>query len=299
MTSFYHYDGQLSTRQLTDGSQTVTDTYTYDAFGNLLNRSGATENDYLYTGEQYDPNIGFYYLRARYYNQTSGRFLTMDTYQGSVFEPASLHKYLYCGADPVGNWDPSGNETAMSLSAKLAWSVIIFSTLFLINSIANYFESGEGVDWQDYFLGLGLAVVGGASAYHITLLQSAKIMLAANIIMGAVLGCGEYLSSSEEIIVYGIVETTVTRSVAHGVKSGNLEFEEDFLWDISMGGLLESLDRILQNFYLKIKDAVGNSKEAWDKLINYFMSGVSKGSQKKAYDIYPWKTKESDWNNNE
>jgi len=100
LTSYYHYDGQLSTRQLTDGSQTVTDTYTYDAFGNLLNRSGATENDYLYTGEQYDPNIGFYYLRARYYNQAIGRFLTMDTYQGSVFEPASLHKYLYCAGCP-------------------------------------------------------------------------------------------------------------------------------------------------------------------------------------------------------
>ena len=41
VTSYYHYDGQMSTRQLTDdpatGPAVVTDTYTYDAFGNLIN----------------------------------------------------------------------------------------------------------------------------------------------------------------------------------------------------------------------------------------------------------------------
>jgi hypothetical protein len=65
--SFYHYDWQMSTRQLTDSSGNITDGYTFDAFGVLLDKFGATENDYLYTGEQYDVNVGFYYLRARYY----------------------------------------------------------------------------------------------------------------------------------------------------------------------------------------------------------------------------------------
>ena len=109
LTYFYHTDGQLSTRQLTDVSQNITDTYTYDAFGLLLNQTGGTENNYLYTGEQYDPNVGFYYLRARYYNQSNGRFMTMDTWPGSMFEPASLHKYLYCVGNPVNMWDPSGH----------------------------------------------------------------------------------------------------------------------------------------------------------------------------------------------
>jgi len=75
--AYFHYDGQLSTWQLTDTSAQITDKYTYDAFGLLLNRSGSTLNHYMYTGEQYDPNVGFYYLRARYYNPTSGRFFTM------------------------------------------------------------------------------------------------------------------------------------------------------------------------------------------------------------------------------
>ncbi len=66
--SFYGYDGQGSVRFLSDASATVTDTYDYDAFGNLIYRSGTTANDYLYSGEQFDANLGFYYLRARYMN---------------------------------------------------------------------------------------------------------------------------------------------------------------------------------------------------------------------------------------
>ena len=35
-----------------------TDTYEYDAFGNLVNSTGTTPNNYLYRGEQYDPDLG-------------------------------------------------------------------------------------------------------------------------------------------------------------------------------------------------------------------------------------------------
>jgi hypothetical protein len=62
LTSYYHYDGQLSTRQLTDKAENITDEYVYDAFGILIDHAGTSNNDFLYTGEQYDPNAGFYYL---------------------------------------------------------------------------------------------------------------------------------------------------------------------------------------------------------------------------------------------
>ena len=104
----YHYDGHGSTIALTDHLETVTDTYTYDAWGELLASTGSTPNNYLYTGEQYDPNVGFYYLRARYYNPSLGRFHTMDTHPGIEYEPLTLHKYLYAGASPTLFVDPSG-----------------------------------------------------------------------------------------------------------------------------------------------------------------------------------------------
>jgi RHS repeat-associated protein len=93
---------------LTDASGKVTDTYDYDAFGNLIHTTGSTPNVYLYRGEQYDPDLGLYYLRARYYNPSTGRFLTRDPDAGLIRVPATLHKYLYAAADPVNRIDPSG-----------------------------------------------------------------------------------------------------------------------------------------------------------------------------------------------
>jgi RHS repeat-associated protein len=108
VTSFYGMDGHGSIRFLTDGMGTLTDSYDYDAFGNLIRSTGATPNNYLYTGEQLDSNLGFYYSRARYMNPSSGRFWTSDEYEGRSGEPTTLHKYLYGADDPVGNTDPSG-----------------------------------------------------------------------------------------------------------------------------------------------------------------------------------------------
>ncbi|MET0625293.1 MAG: VWA domain-containing protein [Pyrinomonadaceae bacterium] len=110
-TSFYGYDGQGSVRYLTDSAGVVTDTYDYDAFGNLVAQTGSTPNNYLFRGEQFDADLGAYFLRARYYDQRRGRFLSADTFEGFADEPLSLHKYLYANADPVNNSDPSGYAT--------------------------------------------------------------------------------------------------------------------------------------------------------------------------------------------
>ena len=122
-TRFFLADGQLSTRALTRLDGTVSDTYEFDAFGVLLDSSGSTPNDFLYTGEQLDPNVGFYYLRARYYAQALGRFLTTDPESGSIFEPRSLHRYLYANADPVDNRDPSGRSVFLFNMEITAWFI--------------------------------------------------------------------------------------------------------------------------------------------------------------------------------
>jgi RHS repeat-associated protein len=76
--SFFGYDGLGSARSLTDATGAVTDTYDYDAWGNAVNTTGSTPNVYLYRGEQYDPDLRLYYLRARYLNPLSGRLLSRD-----------------------------------------------------------------------------------------------------------------------------------------------------------------------------------------------------------------------------
>ncbi|MCC3595178.1 RHS repeat-associated core domain-containing protein, partial [Microcoleus sp. PH2017_28_MFU_U_A] len=106
--AFYHVDGLGSTRALTNGAGNAIDTYTYDAYGNLIGKTGNTVNNYLYAGEQYDPNLGDYYLRARYYDTETGRFSARDPFEGVLTEPLSLAKYPYVHGNPVNATDPSG-----------------------------------------------------------------------------------------------------------------------------------------------------------------------------------------------
>ena len=98
----------------------------YDAFGNIIAQAAtdpismqlvvvsphdstlATPNSYLYCGEQYDHDLGLYFLRARYMDTTRGRFWSMDTFEGIQNSPMTLHKYLYANANPVSFSDPSG-----------------------------------------------------------------------------------------------------------------------------------------------------------------------------------------------
>jgi RHS repeat-associated protein len=106
--SFYGYDGLGSVRTLTNSAGAVTDTYDYDAWGNAVIVTGSTPNVYLYRGEQYDRDLNLYYLRARYFDPLTGRFLTKDPEAGSIKVPATFHRYVYAAGDPVNRIDPSG-----------------------------------------------------------------------------------------------------------------------------------------------------------------------------------------------
>jgi RHS repeat-associated protein len=134
--SFYGYDGHGSVRQLTNSAGAVTDTYDYDAFGNLINSTGSTPNVYLFAGEQFDPALGLYYNRARYLNTTTGRFWSMDTDEGGDQDPISLHKYLYSEGNPVNNLDPTGNEIDAVASFSVDATLESFS-LPNINGVIN------------------------------------------------------------------------------------------------------------------------------------------------------------------
>jgi len=150
--SFYQYDGRGTVRMLTSAAGAVTDTYEYDAFGNLIARAGATPNAYLYRGERYDTDLGLYYLRARWYNPASGRFMTRDPYQGSIYDPASLHRYNYARSNPVNFIDPSGRDAAAEYSVTTAVD-------FAANQIA-VAALGEVVRCSYFALASGVELVG-------------------------------------------------------------------------------------------------------------------------------------------
>ncbi|MCP4712569.1 MAG: RHS repeat-associated core domain-containing protein, partial [Planctomycetes bacterium] len=137
-TSYYHYDGLGGTRALTDEVSAVTDTYTYEAFGALIAQTGDTPNNYLFAGEQYDPNAGFYYLRARYYAPGIGRFVTQDPWMGNTYDPVSLHKYLYANGNPINRIDPSGEATLLEQNTvMLVMTILVAATIYYLFSNPN------------------------------------------------------------------------------------------------------------------------------------------------------------------
>jgi YD repeat-containing protein len=73
---YYHYDGHMSTRTLTDdnpllGEVVVTDRYSYDAFGVGVHDEGSSENHYRYSGEQIDEIVECYYYSGTDHLNTS------------------------------------------------------------------------------------------------------------------------------------------------------------------------------------------------------------------------------------
>ena len=137
---FYLYDGLGSTRALSNATGTITDTYDYSAYGVEIDSTGTTENNYKYTGEQFDANLNQIYLRARYYDPSIGRFTSQDTWMGNNSDPVTLHKYLYANIDPVNNIDPTGNfslgglMSAINIASTLVTTAQTTYSLFQIAS---------------------------------------------------------------------------------------------------------------------------------------------------------------------
>ena len=119
--TYYHYvsDEQGSITHVINGEEKesgelpqedvqsrVLNHYEYDAFGNTIRCEEQVHNRFRYTGEQYDPLTGQYYLRARYYNPVIARFTQEDTYYGD-----GLNLYTYCQNNPILYHDPTGHGT--------------------------------------------------------------------------------------------------------------------------------------------------------------------------------------------
>jgi len=108
-TSYYHYDGLGSTRELTDDSETVTDTNLCDAWGVNVDSTGSTENNYRWNGRSgyyHDVETSNYYVRARIYKPASARWLSVDPLGFVV----GGNRFIYSYNNVCINSDPSGLE---------------------------------------------------------------------------------------------------------------------------------------------------------------------------------------------
>jgi RHS repeat-associated protein len=105
-TSYYQADGLGSVTSLSNAAGALAQTYTFDSFGKQTSSSGSLTNPFQYTGRESDTETGLYYYRARYYDQTVGRFISEDP----VRFKAGTNFYRYVENNPARFTDPTGNN---------------------------------------------------------------------------------------------------------------------------------------------------------------------------------------------
>ncbi len=106
--AYHHPDGLGSVRQMSDASGQVLMARSYTPFGAVKSQAGTANGSFGYAGEQQDAASDLTFLRARYYDPSTGRFLTRDPYPAYATVPSTLHRYAYAANNPVNLTDPSG-----------------------------------------------------------------------------------------------------------------------------------------------------------------------------------------------
>jgi len=114
VTSSYENDAAGSITSLSSSPGTLSATYSYDSYGDLTASTGTITNPFRYTGREFDSETGLYYYRARYFDQSTGRFLSEDPLGFS----SDSNFYPYAFNNPIAYTDPSGKSagTAVGLA---------------------------------------------------------------------------------------------------------------------------------------------------------------------------------------
>ena len=119
---FYTKDHLNSIHALTNKDGRPVQRYNYSAYGKTkIEKTSAADklvkNPYGYTSREWDEETGDYYYRARYYDPSTGRFLTPDPIG---FKGGDANLYRYVGNNPVLYVDPYGkNRFAIAVGGLL------------------------------------------------------------------------------------------------------------------------------------------------------------------------------------
>jgi RHS repeat-associated protein len=146
--SIYIKDTHGNVIGVTDDTGVIVNNYEYDAFGVQISGDSAP-SPFGYCGEYLDNESGLIYLRNRYYNSETGRFITEDSIKDG------LNWYIYCGNNPVSFVDLEGLEYIVVSGGKYNTSRESgkYNYEFIETAIKKLRElkaldDGEGITWM-------------------------------------------------------------------------------------------------------------------------------------------------------
>ena len=149
-------------------------TYTYDAWGNLIDTvtaegnataaALAAANPLHYRGYVYDNETGLYYVSSRYYDPEIGRFINADDVDllGANGDFASLNLFAYCGNNPVSREDPSGGLWVTA--GLMAVGGLIGAAISAVSSAVTQQALTGTVNWKSVGVAAASGFVSGAVA---------------------------------------------------------------------------------------------------------------------------------------
>ena len=191
---------------------TLVGKYSYTAFGECIvkvNEGGIAEkNPIRYRGYYYDEEMSLYYLKSRYYDPVTGRFMTIDGID--YIDPETingLNLYAYCGNNPVMRVDPNGTswwtDFWNSLAGKIVGTILVVAAVVVVS----IFTAGVGTAVAGALGGGFLAsIVGGAVGGAIS---------------GAVIGAGVSIVSQGVVNGYSNIDwEQVGAATVSGLVSG-------------------------------------------------------------------------------
>ena len=150
---YFHRDRLGNIAEIADYEGNTVQSYVYDAFGsvtiydkdgNEITPSSANylKTPYVFTGRELDPETGLYFYRARYYDPSTGRFISEDPVENNG---GGLNFYKYTGNNPVNYTDPTGNFPiipAILLAGGLSAAIHGIAARVRGDSVGNAIRSG-------------------------------------------------------------------------------------------------------------------------------------------------------------
>ena len=168
---YLHADQIGSIRAITNNTGTTLATLTYDTHGTPTASTGTATSRFGYAGQYTDPETGYQYLRARYYDPTTAQFLTRDPLEATTGDA-----YGYAWNNPLNYTDPTGEIP----SAGLAIAVIAGGAFDLGMQAAYNLGYGcdalDDIDWNSVKRSAaigGLTYGGGKAIQAIKALRAA------------------------------------------------------------------------------------------------------------------------------
>jgi RHS repeat-associated protein len=197
---YYHLDQLGSVRAMTDSTGTPQNMYAFDPYGNITSSTAPLANPFGFAGQYRDSESSLYYLRARYYDPSTGQFISRDRITALTREP-----YSYAADNPPNLTDPGGNcPFCIAAIAAVAVGAVAGGVVGGVSAAMNHGNVGAGIV---------SGAAGGVAAVVAVAATAAVGAPEASLVVGGFLGGG---------VAGGLYSYMTGGDVLHGATEGAL-----------------------------------------------------------------------------